>query len=219
MKVCTDACLFGAVVAERLAQKAVATVLDIGAGTGLLSLMLAQKTGAMIDAVELDEAAFQQATENVQASIFNHRITVVNADIKNFTSLKKYDAIISNPPFFEGDLKSSQSNKNAAKHDTTLTLQQLLHAAKMHLSTGGLFAILLPFHRVNECIEMAASEGLYLSEKVLVKQTSAHSFFRGTLFFNAQLSASIYQEITIKDEAGNYTPAFTQLLKDYYLHL
>ncbi|MEI9959279.1 MAG: methyltransferase [Ferruginibacter sp.] len=150
MKVCTDACLFGAYVADELQSRTYGTaanILDIGTGTSLLSLMLAQKTTVPIDAVEINEAAFTQTKENIQQSAWKENITVYNTDIIQFESGKKYDCIISNPPFFEADLLSDDKNKNAAKHDTTLTLQQLLQNIERLLSDNGFFAVLLPYHR------------------------------------------------------------------------
>ncbi len=171
MKVCTDACLFGALVADQVKTKASTNILDIGTGTGLLSLMLAQRVPALIDAVEIDEAAYQQAKENFEQSPWKERLSIFNTDILKFDAGKKYDCIISNPPFFENDLKSSDKNKNAAKHDTTLTLEQLLQTVQKLLNEDGSFAVLLPYHRIEECILLAEKIGLYLNKKVLVKQT------------------------------------------------
>ena len=175
MKVCTDACLFGAYVAGIIVNEklAVNNCLDIGAGTGLLSLMLAQKINSHIDAVEIDKAAYQQANKNFEQSPWNERLAIFNTSILHFDGGKKYDCIISNPPFFEGDLKSDKSNKNAAKHDTSLTLQQLLPIVKDHLQEDGFFAVLLPWHRLHYFIDEALKLGLYLSKKILVKQTNS----------------------------------------------
>jgi len=220
MKVCTDACLFGAWVANELtAIKQISNCLDIGTGTGLLSLLLAQKTTAFIDAVEIDKAAFDQAKENFNQSPWSERLALINTDITTFDTNKKYDCIISNPPFFEGDLKSSNSYKNAAKHDTTLTLQQLLQVVDKTLQQKGYFAILLPYHRADFFIEEAAKSTLYLTKKVLVKQTPTHEYFRAMLLFSRQQKNVSNEEIIIKNEANNYTEIFTGLLKDYYLFL
>jgi tRNA1Val (adenine37-N6)-methyltransferase len=218
MKVCTDACLFGAVVADEIKDKVLFDILDIGTGTGLLSIMLAQKNSAAIDAVEIDRDAFEQATENIEQSTFK-TIQLHNVDINNFFSDYQYDLIISNPPFFEGDLKSTESNKNAAKHDTALTLLQLITVAKRHLKAEGIFAVLVPYHRINYCIDLAEKAGLLLTKKTRVKQTPKHDYFRGILFFGKQKNSVTTTDVVIKNEAGNYTEAFIQLLKDYYLYL
>jgi tRNA1Val (adenine37-N6)-methyltransferase len=221
MKVCTDACLFGAYTAAILQNNntALQNCLDIGTGTGLLSLMLAQKTSVEADAIEIDKAAFEQASRNFYHSPWKHRLKAFNTNAINFTLGKQYQYIISNPPFFEGDLKSSNDQKNAAKHDSTLTHQQLLHTASQLLLPGGTFAVLLPYKRVKNFIEIAEANGLYLVHKALVKQTPLHSFFRGMLYFTNQPSAASKKEICIKDEMGDYTKRFTELLYDYYLYL
>jgi tRNA1Val (adenine37-N6)-methyltransferase len=219
MKVCTDACLFGAVVANKIyrEQNNVTNLLDIGAGTGLLSLQVAQKTNAAIDAVEIDEAAFEQAGQNFDNAPWSERLTILNIDVLNYISEKKYDCIISNPPFFEGDLKSDNRKKNAAKHDTALTLEQLLGVIDQHLDPKGYFAILLPYQRVEYFITIAAAAKYSLQEQLLIRHTESHQFFRGILFFSLAATKTITNRISIKDTMGNYSPEFKHLLKDYYL--
>jgi tRNA1Val (adenine37-N6)-methyltransferase len=219
MKVCTDACLFGALVADQVKTKAANNILDIGTGTGLLSLMLAQRVPAVIDAVEIDEAAYQQAKDNFEQSPWKERLSIFNKDILKFDVGKKYDGIISNPPFFENDLKSSDKNKNAAKHDTVLTLEQLLLTVQKLLNDDGSFALLLPYHRVEECILLAQKVDLYPNKKFLVKQTTKHDYFRGILFLSSKTSEFIHEEITIKEGNEKYSSKFIGLLKDYYLYL
>lgn len=220
MKVCTDACLFGAYVADELSAKNnCAQYLDIGTGTGLLSLMLAQKTNAFIDAAEIEISAYKQAVINFKQSPWQQRLTIFNIDILRFTGNKKYDCIISNPPFFEADLKSSDNNKNAAKHETALTLQQLLQVVIEYLQPDGFFAVLLPFHRINYCEVEAAKLDLFLTQKILVKQTPKHNYFRGILYFKRTQTGIESKEIIIKNETGQYSTSFVELLKDYYLNL
>jgi tRNA1Val (adenine37-N6)-methyltransferase len=232
MKVCTDACLFGALVAgcrtclplgrfPAIAKDGQVThCLDIGTGTGLVSLMIAQKNGTIkIDAIEIDEQAAMQAKGNIIASPWADNIQVFNEDILSFSADKKYDCIFSNPPFFEDDLLSADHTKNKAKHDTSLSLIQLLEVIDKHLDPKGFFAVLLPYHRVDYFIEEATRFGLFLSKKILVKQTLKHKFFRGILFFNRKETEPQSMEIIIKDTEHNYTPEFTAALKDYYLFL
>ncbi|MEP7255408.1 MAG: methyltransferase [Ferruginibacter sp.] len=218
MKVCTDACLFGAIIANY--QMQTANCLDIGTGTGLLSLMYAQKNdNAIIDAVEIDKDAAEQAKNNFTASPWAERLHVFNTDVLVFKAEKKYDCIISNPPFFEDDLKSTDENKNKAKHDTSLSLIQLLQIVETHLNKDGIFAVLLPYHRVNYFIEEVAKANLYLNQQILVRQTAKHDFFRGILFFSPIKNKLQNTEIIIKDNEGKYTDAFVAALKDYYLYL
>lgn len=219
MKVCTDACLFGAYIADQVKTKASSNILDIGTGTGLLGLMLAQRVAAQIDAVEIDAIAFQQAKQNFEESLWNERLSIFNTDILQFQNEKKYDCIISNPPFFENDLKSSDSNKNNAKHDTSLTLEQLISVAKNNLTDDGIFAVLLPYRRVEYFIAIATKHGFNLSKKTLVKQTDKHDYFRGILIFGQQPSISSEEIIAIKNADDKYSLRFAELLKDYYLYL
>lgn len=225
MKVSTDSCIFGAFVAEIFDEKIfkeedyIPHFLDIGTGTGLLSLMLAQKTAALIDAVEIDAAAFKQAAENFTSSPFSDRITIFNEDILNYKEDEKYNGIICNPPFFEGDLKSADAKKNAAKHDTTLTLQQLLKTSKALLKPDGLLAVLLPFHRLEEFIKEASLLNIFLKEKILLRHTLQHPYFRAILILSKASVSISTKELTIKNSDQQYTPAFINLLKNYYLHL
>ena len=225
MKVSTDSCIFGALVTARFANQALenkestSNFLDIGTGTGLLSLMLAQKTTALIDAVEIDKLAFIQASQNFASSPFEERISIFNDDILKYKNNKRYDGIICNPPFFEGDLKSADVSKNAAKHDTTLTLQQLLNVVEGFLKPDGVFAILLPYHRLEEFINQALVLNVFLQEKILLRHTLQHPYFRGVLFFSKVNAAIVTREFTIKDIDNKYTAEFVDLLKDYYLYL
>ena len=123
-------------------------VLDIGAGTGLLSLMLAQKVNAFIDAIEINADAALQAKENFNASPWSERLAVHHQPIQTWTETN-YDLIISNPPFFEQDLKSPNTERNLALHDTGLTLEILWQQVVRCLHTTGQFAILLPAHRLS----------------------------------------------------------------------
>ncbi len=219
MKVCTDACLFGAYIANEIQQLPVKNILDIGTGTGLLTLMLAQKTSATIDAVEIDAAAFTQGKQNIEQSPWIEKIAIYNSDILQFQTNKKYDCIISNPPFFEADLKSGDEKKNFAKHDTSLTFTELLNFVTENLSPGGFFSVLLPFHRSNYFEVEAAKINFNLIKKILIKQTPRHNHFRSILIFSTKKLETIQEEIIVKNEEGNYSAKFIELLKDYYLHL
>ena len=191
--------------------------LDIGTGTGLLSLMLAQNTCLVLDAVELDSHAYEQAKQNIQNSPWEGRISIINIDILDYCPPEKYDLIISNPPFFEDDLKSVDSKKNKARHDTTLSLEKLLDVIDKLLIDTGEFGVLLPYHRIDYFIEEAGKKGLNLIEKVLIKQTPGHSYFRGILIFSREMEIPLLNEITIRESSGEYSEEFINLLKDYYL--
>ena len=218
MKVCTDACLFGALIPE--IKKGEYHVLDIGTGTGLLSLMLAQRSpGALIDAIEIDEEAAKQAKANFEASPWKDRLNTTHTDLLNFDPKHKYDLIISNPPFFEGDLLSDDHKKNSAKHDSSLTLEQLLERANTLLAEGGMFCVLLPYHRIGYFEDLALQYDFYLEQKISVRQTPKHDFFRGILFFRKEKTELKVDEIVVKGGDGEYSEAFVSVLKDFYLYL
>ena len=222
MKVCTDACLFGAWAASYLSacQPNTSNVLDIGTGTGLLSLMIAQKLPfATIDAVEINRLAAEQAAENFTASDWQSNFTVFHQPLQNFTSAKRYDFIISNPPFYENDLLATNAARNSALHSADLTIFSLIKAIKNHLQNSGSFALLLPYHRTKECECLANKSGFFLQKKMLVRQTEQHSFFRSLTLFSTEKHTVEMAEMAIKNATGKYTEAFTALLQDYYLHL
>lgn len=222
MKVCTDACLFGAWCTRKMNEWVPdgKNILDIGTGTGLLSLMAAQKTNAMIDAVDLDAAAVNQAAGNFSTSPWKDRLNAVHASINDFEKTKEYDFIISNPPFYEDDLRSPDEGRTAAMHDSKLTLEQLVNAIGQHLSNDGYAAVLLPFPRTNYFETTAIRKGLHVVERAFVRQTSTHHFFRSMLLLSRYKPfEEVEEEITIHDDNRQYTPEFFELLKDYYLKL
>ena len=220
MKVCTDACLFGAWVADRINRRdsTLNHILDIGTGTGLLSLMLAQKTSACIDAVELDEKAAEQAGDNFERTQWKNQLQVIQADIRTVHLGRKYEFILSNPPFFENDLKTENEERNLALHSKELSFPELLKLIKQMLAEKGKFAVLLPSHRKSEFIQLAAEQGFYPEEILLVKQTPTHDFFRAILLFSGTGLATRYDEIVIR-EHDQYSNEFIQLLQEYYLYL
>jgi len=219
MKVCTDSCVAGAWFADVIIRQkiAAANCLDIGTGTGLLALLLAQKINSFIDGIEIDESAWLQSAENFAASPWKDRLTSFYGDIKSFATLKKYDLIISNPPFFENDLRSGNKNRNISMHDETLNLQQLISAADSLLTDNGYFGILLPFKRLNYFEAIATETKMYSVEKLLIRQTPQHDFFRCVLICSRLKKDVAEHELTIKDGTGKYSSGFIDLLKDYYL--
>jgi len=219
MKVCTDSCVFGAYMAQKITDGAInpKKILDIGAGTGLLSLMLAQKTTANIEAVEIEENAFLQSNENFLASPWNARLQVFHRDIKTLESSFKYDLIISNPPFFENDLKPGKKNKIIAKHDESLDLAELMAAIKIHLTTEGKFALMLPYFRLEYFKTLAEQNCFFIEEELLLRHSNSHTPFRG-IFLAGQTKTSLKTtELIIRNNDGGYTDLFIKLLKDYYL--
>jgi tRNA1Val (adenine37-N6)-methyltransferase len=219
MKVCTDACLFGAWAAKINKQLFAQHILDIGTGTGLLTLMLAQQHKANYHAIEINEAAFEQAKQNFIGANFDSVIDLSLGDVTAFTSNKKFDFIISNPPFYENQLKAPAENKNVAMHDAGITLVQLLQSIQEHLKPAGLATLLLPYSRLAELKYYGPEYGLHLNEIVTVKHNTQKPAFRIMVLLSQVKKPCKELTIEIKAENGNYTREFTELLKDYYLYL
>lgn len=221
LKVSTDSCLFGAWIADKVESEKlkVESALDIGAGSGLLMLMLAQKCDTKIDGIEIDQPSYEQAKENTESSIWKERLQLFHADAKQFSFSKNYDLILSNPPFYEGDLKSDVAHRNVAMHDAGLKLNELLKVVDANLTDDGMFTVLLPYQRAAYMVALAETSNLYLQLHVQVKQTVEHGFFRSMLLFSRTKTKPIVEELAIKDESNQYTNEFIGLLKDYYLYL
>lgn len=211
MKVCTDACLFGAWTVSEISDEKIKRVLDIGAGTGLLSLMIAQATDAQIDAVEIDKNAYAQASENFAASPWSNKLQVHHGAIQQFDPPNRFDLIICNPPFYESDLRSPDNKKNLAMHSTQLGVDELFDSMKRLLAPGGKIAILVPYRRTTAIERKIEDANLFVYKKVAVKQTEKHSPFRCMYLINDFISAFSERKITVKDEQ------FNSLLKGYYL--
>ena len=221
MKVCTDACLLGAICSNEIskAPHSIHRILDIGTGTGLLALMLAQESNAQIDAVESNRAAAQQALQNIQLSPWKANIRLIEKDIHALEPTEPYDFIISNPPFFESDLKSNDPAKNAAKHDSELTLSELVQQIYRLLKSAGTAAVLIPYHRTGYFETLLAEADLHIFKKISVQQSSQHTFFRSILFFKKEKTRIETSEINIMDNGRTYSATFTGLLQPFYLKL
>jgi tRNA1Val (adenine37-N6)-methyltransferase len=217
MKVTTDACLLGAWAASIM--KDPKRILDIGAGTGLLSLMLSQASKASIDAVEIEDQAYQQMKENFEKSRFNKNINPIHTDIKKYLINEPYDLIISNPPFHQEQLLSKRKNINLARHQEGLLLSDLLSISKSSLRAGGSFFMLMPFYREKECSKGVAQMGGFTKRIARVLHSSLHKPFRVMMEIVFENTHTIEEDIIIHQEDGKYTEAFKQLLKPYYLHL
>ena len=218
MKVCTDACILGAWFAEKIPSNSM--VLDIGSGTGLLMLMLAQKNKSEIDGIEVDLPSFKQLKENISKSKWKDSLHAFPGDVRSFSFATKYDFIIVNPPFYEGDLVSSSEEKNIARHSRELTLEKLIEVIDNNLSAAGSFGILLPYHRALWFEAVALENNFYAHEKLHIRQTPAHHFFRSIMHFSRnKVNSGVTVELTIQDRKGEYTEEFVELLKDYYLYL
>jgi tRNA1Val (adenine37-N6)-methyltransferase len=224
MKVTTDACLFGAWAAEEIKNEKliINNILDIGTGTGLLALMIVQKNPeADVFAIEIDEEARKQARENVDSSPWKERINVIEGDVKDHSFPEKFDLIISNPPFYEKEIRSETDNKNVAHHSENLTLEELLSVIKNNLNPDGSFFLLLPYKRNEEIKRLFKDHELSISKILFIRQSVKHDYFR--IFLKGDLrkkeKETEFDEMSIWDQEKRYTNEFVRLLKDYYLHL
>ncbi len=219
MKVCTDSCVLGAYADVSQATR----ILDIGTGTGLLALMLAQRTDAAIDAVEIDAGAAQQAQENVQNSLWPMQIRVIQNSILEFakTSPASYDFIICNPPFFSNHLKRQQTAQNVAMHGNLLQLPDLAKVTSLLLQSNGKFVALLPPYEMGLLKDYCLQNGLHAYEELHLFDYTGGKQIRTIAGFSFQKDTiSHTSNLYIKTAAnGVYTDAFVALLKPYYLYL
>ena len=219
MKVCTDACLFGAWVANMLLLKqlSASTILDAGSGTGLLSLMLAQKSAAEIDAIEIDRNSFEQSLENIRDSRFHDRIKIYHGDLFKFPYDHKYDLVVCNPPFFIDQLKSAGIDKSNAMHNSTENFKQLFSFAKNNIAPGGNFAILISYKDLDKTIVWAEQCALYPSHIAQIQHSPTHAFSRVFILFGEIKLEPLLENISINNEENKYDETFINLLADYYL--
>jgi len=218
MKVCTDACILGAWFADK--TPGWSRVLDIGSGTGLLMLMLAQKHKGEIEGIELDFDAFRQLQENIGQSPWSSMLKAYAGDVRGFSFGQKFDFIITNPPFYEGQLEAASIADNLARHSKELTLSGLLTVIDANLTADGSFGILLPYARMTWFEEEAKARGFSLRERLVVRQSPRHDFFRSILHLSRRRERSMpTSELTIQGAGGAYTNDFIGLMKDYYLYL
>ncbi|MEO9870862.1 tRNA1(Val) (adenine(37)-N6)-methyltransferase [Ekhidna sp.] len=219
MKVTTDGCLFGAWVASEInANAEPKKILDIGAGTGLLSLMLAQATQqSQIEAVEINTSAFEEALSNFSDSKWSERLKIYQSPIQDFSVDSTYDLILSNPPFFTDSQKGTIDDKNQALHSSDLPMQALLKAVLALLSKDGTFYVLFPEREMDRFIELANKSQLCLTESLEVRNQSGSKVFRKMAAFSFREKEFNQREIIIRKSDGRYTDEFWSLLEEFYL--
>lgn len=182
--------------------------------------MIAQKVKGNIEAVEIEKNAFEQALANFKNSIWKSRLAIFHADITQIEFRKKYDIIISNPPFFQDSLKSSDNEKNFAKHNTSLSYAALVSVVSANLTEKGRFYILLSFDKFKTFEKIANNNNLTLLKRTDIRSNEASKYFRTIgVFTRKTVQKTTAQILTIKDNNNEYTSDFVFLLKDYYLYL
>ncbi|AUG99895.1 tRNA1(Val) (adenine(37)-N6)-methyltransferase [Prodigiosinella confusarubida] len=219
MKVGTDGIVLGAWAPLR----SVGRILDIGCGSGVIALMLAQRSGGAVpvDAVELDAVASQQAMDNVSTSPWSDTINIYHADITRFipATTAPYSLIVSNPPYFSPGVSCRTEQRAQARYTTTLTHSDLLNCAHRLLADDGLFCVVLPHQVVEEFLNNARDGGWHLRQRTDVAEYASRAAHRVLLALSHQPGAVIETSLVIRDDHQCYSVAFRTLTQDFYLFM
>ncbi|MFP4488022.1 MAG: tRNA1(Val) (adenine(37)-N6)-methyltransferase [Bacteroidales bacterium] len=215
-KVGTDSVLLGAWTDPSSAS----SVLDIGTGTGLLALMMAQKSNCEITAIEPDRQSYEEAARNVNISPWDNRINLINTRLQDYHPAgPDFDLIISNPPFFRGSLFNKDERLSRSRHDYDLSSTELLEGAGRLMNTGGIFCLVLPYGESALFIAEAADSGLYCNRILNIKPLPSSPVKRVLMEFGRKKKELHQSFLTIeKGERHAYTAAYRKLTADYYLY-
>ena len=222
MKVGTDGVLLGAWCSV---DNYPDSVLDIGSGTGIISLMIAQRSDAMtIDAVEVDENAYEQTVANFEESDWGDRLYCYNATFQEFADEmaeeeETYDLIVSNPPFYTDEFETKNEARNKARFTSSLSFEELIKGVAKILSLEGKFEIILPFKEEVDFIGLAKKYNLFLNKVCRVKGSLSSEIKRSLLSFSFQESTILEDELIIEITRHNYTEDYINLTKDFYLKM
>ena len=216
MRIGTDAVLF----AQWVSVKSSDNVLDIGTGSGIIPMILSQKGVGSVDAVELDKDSFEEAKQNFSISVWNEKLNVFNIDVRNFADEtdKKYDLIVSNPPYYASDVKPIKEKKVMARHVSTLSFNDLLISAKKMMKGDARFAVVLPFYESRLFIKEAECLGFYLQKEMQIIPIEGKDANRVNMQFVLNEVDEVETELfTIRNKDYSYTEDYKFFLKDYYL--
>jgi tRNA1Val (adenine37-N6)-methyltransferase len=220
MKIGTDGVLLGAWTSLESNPK---SILDIGSGTGVIALQLAQRsTAETIDAVEMDDNAYEQCTENFEASPWSDRLFCYHASIQEFASEIKetYDLIVSNPPFYAEDYKTADPARDTARFTDTLPFEHLVVCVAQLLSEKGIFSLIIPKKEQATIIGLALQQGLHLSKICEVRGTPNSEVKRILMEFSPMKAEKIISEgLIIETDRHQYTEEYINLVKDFYLKM
>ncbi len=217
MKVGTDAVLLGSWIHPGLSRY----ILDIGTGTGLLALMLAQKSFAGIDAIDIDSGAFYQATENTRMSPWYNRIYVFHQSFQNYLKActKQYDLVVTNPPYFHHAPKPSEESRIHARHNDQLSFTELVNGVKKVLAPEGKFYLILPYKEGMEFMDIAQGKGLFCHQLLRVKTKADKQEKRLLMEFRNEFAVPTDEEIVIHNEDCSFSDDYIRMTKDYYIGL
>lgn len=218
MKVGTDGVLLGAWATIDLATSA----LDVGTGTGLIALMLAQRSTLLyIDAIDIDNAAIEQAEENMKQSPFSNRIVCQRNSLQIFAENReqKYDLIVSNPPYFIGSLKSPDSQRSLARHTDSLPIEDLIALSSKLLSYKGRLCIIFPHEHKPDLVKIGEEYNLHVAKMTNVYPTPTSKPKRILIEFSKETKPRIEDNLVLERDRHIYSEEFTSLVKDFYLKL
>jgi tRNA1Val (adenine37-N6)-methyltransferase len=219
MKIGTDAVLLGAWTSV---NQEPFSVLDIGAGSGVIALILAQRSNAeLIDAIEIADDAYEQCTENFENSSWNDRLFCYHTSLKEFTEEieDKYDLIVSNPPFYSDDYKSDDKQRALARFEDALPFSHLLESVSNLLSKNGVFSVVLPFKEEEKFIALATESRLFSNSILRVKGNPSSEIKRSLMQFSFTECEVEIDELIIETERHQYTQDYINLTKDFYLKM
>jgi tRNA1Val (adenine37-N6)-methyltransferase len=217
MKVGTDAVLLGSWIKPKNASN----ILDIGTGTGVIALMLAQKSDSHIDAIDIDESAYTQAKENFLTSPWKDRLNCLHQSLQDFSCSTNftYDLIAANPPYFHQASKPLIPSRTNARHSECLTFDDLAACVKKLLKPGGRFCVILPSKEGMVFLDKAQRLELFCHHLVRVKTKADRDEKRLIMEFGFQFGLLTEEEIIIHEEDGSFTPEYIELTSDYYFQL
>lgn len=197
-------------------------ILDIGTGTGVIALMLAQRCVAeQIDAIEIDDDAFEQATENFESSPWSDRLYCYHAGLDEFVDEveEEFDLIVSNPPFYTEDYKSGDEQRDTARFADSLPFEELIQAADFFLSDNGILSVIIPYKEEDNFITLCQERNLFPLKITRVKGTSTSEIKRSLLAFTRIEQTPLINELVIEISRHQYTPEYIELTKDFYLKM
>ncbi len=221
MKVGTDGVLLGA-WARLPENKAISSrprVLDVGTGTGLIALMLAQRfPNAMIDGIDIDASSIEQAKENVDNSIFSTRINIQESDFSRLSCFSnKFNLIVSNPPFYKEETLGGNKARDAARHTSSLPFEKLISNAAELMTDDGFFCVIIPFQSANDFISICVGNRLYLTRRTNIRSTERKPFNRAMLEFSTSIQPTENLTLTLYDTNRQRTTEYKELTQDFYL--
>jgi len=219
MKIGTDGVLLGAWTPI---ENNPFSILDIGTGTGIIALMLAQRSSAeQIDALEIDEEAYEQATDNFENSPWNDRLFCFHAGLDEFVEEPEdeYDLIVSNPPFYSEDYKSNDDQRDLARFQDAMPFEDLIEAAALLLSENGIFSVIIPFKEEENFIAIAKEYDLHPLKITHVKGTPTSEIKRSLLALTRNETSALTNELVIETARHIYTPEYIALTQDFYLKM